>query len=66
MSRFSTISALVNASVTLALYLFVWGVPTVTIAALEVGLAAGAGFVTWYALKVRTRGVLLLTHEVAS
>jgi hypothetical protein len=45
------IATAVNTLLVLALYLTVWGAPTLTIAAIELLLAAAAAVSTWYALK---------------
>jgi hypothetical protein len=54
-----TIAAAVNGLLVLAVYLAAWEAPSLTMAVLEVGLAAGAAISTWYAigaqpLKVRS------------
>ena len=56
-----TVAAITNGSLVLALYLGSWGAPSVTIAGLELALAAGAAVATWYALDLRRRPSRLLT-----
>ncbi|HXV24026.1 MAG TPA: hypothetical protein VED46_07195 [Alphaproteobacteria bacterium] len=46
-----TIAAAVNGILVLALYLTVWGAPTLAIASVEIALAVGAGLSTWYSLR---------------
>jgi hypothetical protein len=46
-----TVAAVVNGSLVLGLYVAGWGVPSATIAVLELALATGATIATWYALK---------------
>ena len=48
-----TVAAITNGSLVLALYLAAWGAPSLTIAGLELALAAGAAAATWYALDLR-------------
>ena len=44
-------AAAVNGALVLLLYVAAWGVPSSTIALLEVALAATAALSTWYALR---------------
>ena len=46
-----TIAAALNGTIVLALYVAAWGAPSFTVALIEVGLALGAAFSTWYALR---------------
>jgi hypothetical protein len=46
-----TVAAAVNGTIVLLLYVSAWGAPTAAVAALEIGLAAGAAVSTWYALR---------------
>ncbi|HSD34625.1 MAG TPA: hypothetical protein VLE26_04335 [Alphaproteobacteria bacterium] len=46
-----TIAAVLNGNLVFALYLAAWGTPTVSIAAVEIALALGAGASTFYALR---------------
>jgi len=46
-----TAAALANGTLVFALYLIAWGAPSWTILAIEVVLAVGASWSTWYALK---------------
>ena len=54
-----TVAAITNGSLVLALYLAAWGAPSLTIAGLELALAAGAAAATWYALDLRRPSRLL-------
>jgi hypothetical protein len=51
MDRIRLLAALTNATLVLGLYMAAWGTPALTIALLELTLAAGAGLSTWYALR---------------
>jgi len=54
-----TIAAALNGMLVLLLYVAAWGIPSFAVAALEVGLSAGAAVSTWYALRcVSTRAVM--------
>jgi hypothetical protein len=46
-----TIAAVLNGNLVFALYVAAWGAPTVSIAAVEIALALGAGASTFYALR---------------
>ena len=46
-----TIAAALNGNLVFALYVAAWGAPSVSIAALEIALALGAAFSTYYALR---------------
>ena len=50
------IATAANGLLVLALYLTVWGAPRLTIALVEIVLAAGAAAATWYALKTPLSG----------
>lgn len=50
------IATAANGLLVLALYLTVWGAPSLTIALVEIVLAAGAAAATWYVLKMPLRG----------
>ena len=46
-----TVAAAANGTMVLLLYVSAWGAPTAAVAAVEIGLAAGAAVSTWYALR---------------
>ena len=45
------VAATLNGSLVMAMYLLAWGVPSLSVAGLELVLAAGAAVSTWYALR---------------
>jgi len=49
------VAATLNGSLVMAMYLLAWGTPSLSVAGLELVLAAGAAVSTWYALcRLRT------------
>ena len=57
-----TVAAAVNGALVLGLYIAAWGAPSLTIAGLEILLAAGAAVSTWHALKPSRLGLRLVRH----
>ena len=55
MDRIRILAASLNGMLVLGLYVAAWGTPAPEIAMLELLLALGAGFSTWYALRGLTR-----------
>jgi hypothetical protein len=49
-----TLAAAFNGIIVLLLYISAWGVPSWTVAMIEIALATGASLSTWYALKRAT------------
>lgn len=55
-----TLAAAFNGIIVLLLYISAWGVPSWTIAMIEIGLATSAALSTWYALKRATAPAWLM------
>ena len=55
MDRIRLLAASLNGMLVLGLYVAAWGTPAAEIAVLELTLAIGAGFSTWYALRGLSR-----------
>ncbi len=59
-----TVAAAINGSLVLSLYVVAWGAPSLTIAGLELALAAGAMVATWYVLDLRPSRLLNLVDRL--